>query len=166
MQNQRRWYRPACAESDTALPFSVFLACLVTIQSFVLCCSSSPHGSPHQPDPPPPFFIPSPPLHSSHASSLSSLSPTHAWFSTTERLKIAPGIPASVQIESWGGCGERQLLQGHKTPPPPPHPPLRDFFSSPFITAPICVFQTWPKPCQVLSHHSWMDTITSIPPTP
>lgn len=118
-------------QSDTALPFSVFLACLVTIQSFVLCCSSSPHGSPHQPYPPlifqPPhhlLFIPSPPpLHSPHASSsssLSSLSSTHAWLSTTERLKIAPGIPASVQMESWGGCGERQLIQGHKTPLPHP----------------------------------------------
>lgn len=51
---------------------------------------------------------------------------SHARLSTTERLKIAPGIPASIQKkeeeeeEVWGGWGS-QLTQGHPPPPPLPH---------------------------------------------
>lgn len=80
---------------------------------------------------------------------------SHARLSTTERLKIAPGIPASIQKkeeeeEVWGGWGS-QLTQGH--PPPPPHThqsPSSTFHDLPRLTS--LFLSTRPTPCQILFH--------------
>lgn len=135
----------------------------LTAWSFVCgcCCSWSPHGNPPSPPsmqiPPSHLFLLSSPssispsFSSTRCSSSSSrclFSPSrslssHARLSTTERLKIAPGIPASIQKkeeeeEVWGGWGS-QLTQGHP-PPPPTHTSVPIQHISWFAPAHISVF--------------------------
>lgn len=123
------------------------------------CCSRSLHGNP----PPPPFsrsyllfsssislsplFLLSPPLSPPTAPHPASppppprpvfLSSTHARFSTTAALKIASGIPASIQREE-GGVSAHKVIN---TPPP------SDFVD--LSQLPSAFFSGRPTPCQIL----------------
>lgn len=154
---------------NTALPFLFFPGCLVTIQSphsVELCVWMLLQLKSAWEPPPLPPSMQIPPSHLFLLSSPSSISPSfsstrcsssssrclfspsrslssHARLSTTERLKIAPGIPASIQKkeeeeEVWGGWGS-QLTQGHP-PPPPTHTSVPIQHISWFAPAHISVF--------------------------
>lgn len=165
---------------NTALPFLFFPGCLVTIQSphsVELCVWMLLQLKSAWEPPPLPPSMQIPPSHLFLLSSPSSISPSfsstrcsssssrclfspsrslssHARLSTTERLKIAPGIPASIQKkeeeeEVWGGWGS-QLTQGH---PPPTHThqsPSSTFHDLPRLTS--LFLSTRPTPCQILFH--------------
>ena len=122
---------PSCVEEMTRRsPLSLFLLAVwsrfkaLTAGSCVLMLlqlESAWEPPPHDPHPLflfllflfsllPILFIPPPPPPPPPAAaslSLPFLSSTHARLSTTERLKIAPGIPASIQRGEGGGGGRR-----------------------------------------------------------
>lgn len=134
MLNQRKQYRPVCREWHGA-PFLCFLAVwsrfkALAAGSFVLMMLlqlKSAWEPPHA-NPLPSFSTSSsapfsllllsipflPPLHPPAAppppASLLFLSSTHVRLSTTEWLKIASGIPASIQIEEGGTSGHKPPL--------------------------------------------------------